>query len=234
MPNARTKALLFDFDGTVMDTEVPAFQSWQEIYAQHRQTLSLEDWAACLGTVGGFDPISHLEQLSGVRIKEPETLLRRRWARKMELLANVGLRPGLDAHLTRASQLRLKVAIVSSDSDDWIASNLARLDRGYVWDLVNCANGDISRAKPLPCLYEEALTALELRPHEAIAFEDSPNGIRAAKAAGLFCVVVANPVTRELDLSGGDLYLNSFEHKTLDEVLHAAQCFTSSESRRRA
>jgi beta-phosphoglucomutase-like phosphatase (HAD superfamily) len=175
-----------------------------------------------LGTVGGFDPVAHLEALSNQRIDNPEKLVSRRWNRKLELLEGATLRPGLGDFLERGVELGLKLAIVSSDKDEWIASNLARVGRSEGWDHINCCNGDKSRAKPLPCLYEESLAALELRPEEAIAFEDSPNGIEAAKAAGIFCCVVPNPVTEKLDLSGGDFYLESFEDASLDDVLRAA------------
>jgi HAD superfamily hydrolase (TIGR01509 family) len=216
------KALLFDFDGVVIDTEVPAFQSWQEIYERHSQVLSLDAWAACLGTVGGFDPISHLEGLIGTRIDDRGAVIRRRWARKIELIEKEEFRAGLDGYLSRARQLGLNVAIVSSDKDEWITSNLARLRRNEGWDYINCANGDMARAKPLPVLYEETLAALDITRDEAVAFEDSPNGIAAARAAGIFCVVIPNPVTKSLDLSAGDLHIDSFEDKTLDDVLRAA------------
>ena len=229
---ARIKALFFDFDGIVIDTEMPAFQSWQEIYEDFDQVLTVEDWAACLGTVGGFDPIAHLEQLSGRQVPEPERLIERRWARKLELLESEGLRPGIDGYLDRATVLGLQVAIVSSDTDEWIETNLKRVGRTEGWHYINCANGDVSRAKPSACLYEEALAALHLQQYEAVVFEDSPNGIQAAKAAGLFCVAVPNPVTKPLDLSGADLYLDSFEDMTLDEVLEIVQERISAEGLR--
>jgi HAD superfamily hydrolase (TIGR01509 family) len=140
----------------------------------------------------------------------------------MELVAAERMRPGLDAYLERARALDLTLAIVSSSSAGWITSNLTRLGRAEGWAGIHCANGDTSRAKPLPCLYEEALEALGVDAGAAVAFEDSPHGVHAAKAAGLFCVAVPNPVTRELDLGRADLVLGSFEDASLDEVLAAA------------
>lgn len=216
------RALLFDFDGTVIDTELPAFTAWQEVYRQHGHELTLDAWAGCLGTIGGFEPLAHLEDLVGSPVADREALDTRRRARQLELVAAEVLRPGLDAYLERAAELGIRIAIVSSDEDAWIASNLARVGRSDGWAHVVCANGDATRAKPHPCLYEEALAALGISAGEAVAFEDSPNGIRAAKSAGIFCVVVPNAVTRPLDLSGGDLLLESFEDLSLDDVLAAA------------
>jgi HAD superfamily hydrolase (TIGR01509 family) len=225
MIDTRVKALLFDFDGIVIDTEFSAFQSWQEIYNDHGQELTLDAWAACLGTVGGFDPMSYLQELTGTLIDDRREIIQRRWERKTELLGEENLRPGLEGYLARAAELGVKMAIVSSAEDDWIASNLARLGRVEGWEYINCANGDPARAKPHPCLYDEALAALNITADEALAFEDSPNGIQAAKAAGLFCVVVSNPVTKPLDLSAGDLHLDSFEDMALDDVLRAASAY---------
>lgn len=219
----RIRALLFDFDGIVVDTEVPSLRAWQEVFEEHGHTLALEEWVACVGTVGGFDPAARLEELLGRPLDDREGLNQRRAQRQLALTAAQGLRPGVAAYLDRARELGLDVAVVSSGTTEWITSNLARVGRAEGWARIHCADGDVTRAKPLPCLYEEALAALGVGAHAAVAFEDSPNGIRAAKAAGIFCVVVPNPVTRGLDLSEGDLLLESFEDMSLDEVVHVAE-----------
>ena len=213
---------MFDFDGTIVDTEAPAFRSWQELFEENGQTLTLDAWSGCLGTIGGFDPLLHLEELIGTALEDRDDALIRRGERNLHLLASERLRPGVDEYLVRAGELGLEVAIVSSDTTEWITTNLARVGRSEGWAHIVCADGDVARAKPLPCLYEEALELLGMPAESAIAFEDSPNGIRAAKAAGLFCVAVPNPVTKDLDLGAADLALDSLEDMALDEVLRAA------------
>lgn len=216
------EALLFDFDGTIVDTELPTLLAWQEVYEEHGHELTVAEWSACVGTIGGFDPVARLEELAGRAFADPGPWEERRRARELELIERQALRPGVDSYLTRAEELGLRVAIVSSSGTDWIAANLARVGRSEGWVAMHCADGDASRAKPLPCLYEEALDGLGIDAGAAIAFEDSPNGVRAAKAAGLFCVAVPNDVTRELDLGDANLVLASFEEASLDEVLVAA------------
>lgn len=218
----RIEALLFDFDGTIVDTESPILRAWQEIFEEHGHSLELEEWAACVGTVGGFDAVGRLEELLGRAVDDVDALHERRRARELEMVALQEARPGVVAYLERARELSLDVVIVSSSSDDWVSTNLKRLGRAEGWARVHCANGDQTRAKPLPCLYEEALGALGIDASAAVAFEDSPNGIRAARAAGIFCVAVPNAVTRDLDVTDGDLLLGSFEDASLDEVLRAA------------
>jgi beta-phosphoglucomutase-like phosphatase (HAD superfamily) len=105
----------------------------------------------------------------------------------------------------------LKRAIVSSSSRDWVDLHLERLEEAVGWDAICTADRDPARAKPSPTLYLEALDALDVTAEEAVAFEDSPNGVLAAKAADIFCVAVPNEVTRELGLeeAGADLVLDS-------------------------
>jgi len=204
------RGLLFDFDGLLIDTETPGRRSWEEIYREHGYELPLDQWATKIGTIGTpFDPAVHLG----------EALRARRRARHHELIALEDLRPGVDDYLANAKERGLRTAIVSSSDDWWIETRLEHLGHGHDWDVIVAANGDRQRAKPRPDLYLEALDRLGLAPDEAIAFEDSPNGLRAAKAAGLYCVAVPNPVTATLAFDDADLVLESLADLPLDELL---------------
>jgi HAD superfamily hydrolase (TIGR01509 family) len=201
------RGLLFDFDGLIVDTETPSRASWQELYREHGQELPLDRWATLVGTVGGWDPFETLEELVGP--VDRVALRERRLARELELGEIEELRPGVLEYLHEAERRGLATAIVSSSSDWWIDRHLGRLERTEHFDAIVAANGDEERAKPRPTLYLEALDRLGLRADEAVAFEDSPNGVRAAKAAGLFCVAVPNGVTATLALDDADLVVPS-------------------------
>jgi HAD superfamily hydrolase (TIGR01509 family) len=218
MATMAIRALLFDFDGLIVDTETPVFASWREVYVGFGVELALSDWSAAIGTADGFDPIKHLEGLVG-RELDGDDIRRRRYARKMELSHAEDLRPGVESFIARAGELGLAVAIVSSDTRAWIMSHLDRLGFASHWHSIHCAEMDPTVAKPRPDTYLAALASLELTPDEAIAFEDSPNGIAAAKAAGLFCVAVPNPTTQVLDLSQADVSVDSLEALSLDDLL---------------
>ena len=97
------------------------------------------------------------------------------------------------------------------------------MERAHGWDTIVTAEGDESRAKPRPTLYLEALDVLGLDAEEAIAFEDSPNGVRAAKTAGIYCVAVPNPVTATLGFEHADLVLESFADLPLPELLQQVE-----------
>jgi putative hydrolase of the HAD superfamily len=97
--------------------------------------------------------------------------------------------------------------------------HLARLEREVGWDAILTADGDHSRAKPNPILYTEALELLGVRADEAVVFEDSPNGVRAGKAAGIFTVAIPNSVTRDYGLDEADLVVDSLADLPPDDLL---------------
>jgi len=212
------RAFLFDFDGLILDTEVPSRAGWQWLYREHGHELPPEKWALVVGTLAAWDPMAHLERLVGAPL-DRDVLNERRYAHELSLIEAETLRPGVAEYLAAARRLDLKRAIVSSSSRPWIDLHLRRLEETVGWDLILAADHDPARAKPAPTLYLEALEALGVAAAEAVAFEDSPNGIRAAKAAGIFCVGVPNGVTRELGLDEADLVLDSLADLSPDELL---------------
>lgn len=218
------RGLLFDFDGLLVDTETPSRLAYEDLYREHGHELPLDKWATLVGTIGAeFDPDAHLEQLVG-RPLDREQLTTWRRAREDELVDLEDFRPGIEDYLAEAHRRGLSTAIVSSSTREWIARHLARLDRANGWDAIVAADGDVERAKPQPTLYLEALDALGLQPSEAIAFEDSLNGIRAAKAAGVIVVAVPNPITETFALDEADLLLASLEEVPLGELLSRIPC----------
>jgi HAD superfamily hydrolase (TIGR01509 family) len=213
------RGLLFDFDGLLVDTESPSRLGWEELYREHGHELPHEQWSTLVGTIGApFDPAGHLEELIG-RPLDREELRKRKRARSHALADLEELRPGVEDYFVEAELLGLKTAVVSSSEDWWIERHLGRLGRLEGLDAIVAANGDTARAKPRPDLYLEALDRLELDADEAIAFEDSPNGVTAAKAAGVFCVAVPNPITATLALDEADLVLESLADVPLQELL---------------
>jgi HAD superfamily hydrolase (TIGR01509 family) len=214
------RAFLFDFDGLILDTELASRAGWQLLYREHGHELPAELWATLVGTHGGWDPMDHLEELVGEPL-DREALNERRYAHEIALIEAEELRPGIADYLAAARRHDLKRAIVSSSSRRWVDLHLERLEETLGWDAICTADQDAQRAKPAPTLYLEALELLGVAGVEAVAFEDSPNGVRAAKAAGVFCIAVPNEVTRDLGLeeAGADLVLHSLADLPPEELL---------------
>jgi HAD superfamily hydrolase (TIGR01509 family) len=215
------RALLLDFDGTMVDTESVDWRSWEEVFAQHGVEVPRERFLLRIGTLNGPDELDELDALLDAPV-DREAVQAARRARERELIAEEPLRPGVDRLLEEARELGLQVAIVSSSSVEWVQSHLARLAIEHHVGLVLCADGDRDRCKPSPALYLEALDRLGARADEAIALEDSTNGVAAAKAAGIFCVAFPNPVTSGLDFSAADLVVHSLDELSLAELVEDA------------
>jgi beta-phosphoglucomutase-like phosphatase (HAD superfamily) len=216
------RALLFDFDGLLLDTESPSYAAWADVYREHGHELTLETWSAAIGTLDGFRPFDELESRLGYALDREAVNAARREAEDAAIELEE-LRHGVAAYIHDAERLGLARAIVSSSSDDWINRHLRRLDLLEGWSCIVAANGDAVRSKPRPTLYLEALDRLGVGAGEAIAFEDSPNGITAAKAAGLYCVAVPNPTTAALDVTHADLVLRSLEEVPLADLLRRVE-----------
>jgi HAD superfamily hydrolase (TIGR01509 family) len=209
--------MVFDFDGLILDTEEPVYRSWLEVYQAHGEELPFERWVQIVGsTTTGFHPQHHLEERLGRPL--PKEVLDRRVGRRTELVLANALLPGVVDHLDGARELGIKLGVASSSTADWVRGHLARLGILDRFECLRCRD-DVASAKPAPDLYLAVLGCLEVGADEAIAIEDSPNGIAAAKRAGMRCVAIPNSITARLDFGEADLVLNSLADVTVAELL---------------
>jgi HAD superfamily hydrolase (TIGR01509 family) len=214
----RIKALIFDFDGLILDTETAELQAWQEVFAEDGHELSLELWADVVGRPRSyFDMYDYFKQIAG-SIIDIDQLRRRRRARVRELILRQPILPGVVECVHTARQLGLKIGLASSSGRGYVCGHLERLELFSFFDVIKCFE-DTSTHKPEPEPYRAVLEALQVSPGEAIAFEDSPNGVASAKAAGIFCVAVPNPVTMRLHLGHADHRMSSLSVESLYELL---------------
>ena len=211
------RAIIFDFDGLILDTEEPIYQSWLEVYKAHGEELPWERWVQIVGsTTAEFHPQHHLEERLGRPLSQE--VIERRIGRRTELILAQKLLPGIVQHIDAAKSLGLKLGVASSSTRDWVSGHLDRLGILGKFDCVRCRD-DVNNAKPAPDLYIAVLECLGVRSSEALAIEDSPNGVIAAKRAGLRCVAIPNTITSSLDLSHADLVLRSLSELTLSDLL---------------
>ena len=219
MTRPTIRVLIFDFDGLILDTEVPVYESWKEIYRAYGLDLPLSVWAMCIGSEYGeaFDPFVYLEEQLGASV-DRKAIDWRRHRRELELVGTQTVLPGVEGYIADAKRLGLKLGIASSSDRGWVIGNLRRLGLLEHFDTIKTAD-DVGQVKPDPELYLAALDELGVEAHESIVLEDSPNGVLAAKRAGILCVAVPNLLTRQLDLSQADLLLDSLADLSLEELL---------------
>jgi HAD superfamily hydrolase (TIGR01509 family) len=217
----RIQALLFDFDGLILDTETPQVEVWKAIYAEHGFDYPVEDWCQTIGGWGisTFDPAVELSRRSSIKL-DAEALRRRGEAECNAVIDASPAMPGVGECLTWAKAKGLRLAIASSSERAWVEPHLARL--GLLGEFEKVITGDdvaAGRTKPHPDVFLKALSELRLGADAALVVEDSPHGIAAAHEAGLPVLAIPNPVTRLLPMQGADLILESLAEIPLQRVL---------------
>ncbi len=212
------RALIFDFDGLILETEGPSYQSWIQVYRSFGLSLPFSTWSTIIGTTQGpFDPLTELKRQVSGDINWAAVELQRQLD-EQALIDAQPVMPGVVQYLQDARLLGLKIGMASSSSCKWVLGNLARLGLECFFDCIRAAD-DVRWVKPNPELYTAVLDGLGVQAGEAIALEDSPYGIQAAKQAGVYCVAVPNLLTSRLDLSQSDLQLSTLAEMPLAKLL---------------
>jgi HAD superfamily hydrolase (TIGR01509 family) len=196
-------AVLFDFDGVLVDTEWAIYQAWLRTFQAHGHDLPLEVYTRCIGSdFATWSPKTHLEEISGLAF-DWHDLDARRQQEIMRDLSGEGTMPGVIDLLEQLTRAGIRRAVVSSSSHHWVDGWLEKLAFSNYFESVVC-RGDAPQIKPAPDLYLEAAKRLGLPSAECLVIEDSLNGMTAAKAAGMTVWIVPNPVTAGLDFSAAD------------------------------
>jgi len=201
------QAIVFDFDGTIIDTEWPEFVTVQAEFRVHGLELELAEWQSVVGRADHPHWTAWLRTALG-RDYDVDIVMERRRMEHHRLIASQPVRHGVLDLLDRAAAAGVPVAVASSSPSSWVEGHLA--ERGLTHHFVGVVSRDhVERAKPWPDLFEAAARLLGVDPASAVAIEDSHHGCTAAKDAGLACLVVPNPVTDGMDFSHADLVLDS-------------------------
>lgn len=213
------KALIFDFDGLILDTETPEYQAWQNVYAEFGQSLTLEDWGQIVGgtAASDFHPLNHLEALTTRSLTDLDLESRVR-TESMRIILAAKPRPGVIETLEAAQRLGLGLAVASSSPHAWVDTHLQRLGLFHYFETIQCRD-DVSRTKPEPELFLAAKNRLGVEAHQALVFEDSPNGVLAANRAGIRVVAIPNPITQNLKFPPASLRLNEMSDMRLEDLL---------------
>jgi len=204
------KGFIFDFDGLILDTEMPGCKAWSELFNEYGFRFTSEDWKKAIGTgPSAYDPATHLNELTHGEL-DASLIRKRTLQRTRELIEKENILPGVQKIIKEAHHTGLNMGVASSSDRDWVEGYLEKLNLRNFFAAV-CTADDVERVKPDPELYQITALRLNLKPSEIIVFEDSPNGVRAARNAGMFCIAIPNEITRSMDLSHANLIVPSFE-----------------------
>jgi len=210
------KAVIFDFDGLIVDTESVWFDVFQEILQEYGVDLPLETFSQCVGSTDDA-LFEHMEARATKRF-DREEIDQQAEERYKDFVSGLVLRDGVLDYLQEARRLGLRIGLASSSRREWVESYLKRFGIIDHFEVIRTQD-DVDHIKPDPELYVQALEALAVQSDEAVVFEDSGNGLLAARRAGIPCVVVPNTVTRHLSFEGYAMKLSSMAEMSLEEVL---------------
>lgn len=199
-------AVLIDFDGVIIDSEWPIYQSWRRVFEREGHKLSQDVYIHCIGSdFDAWSPPDYLEELTGETFDWDKVNAERR-VEIMRDLENARPMPGA-AELLQSLEHRPS-AIVSSSSHRWVDGWMEQLGLMPLVNTTVC-KGDAARIKPAPDLFLEAARRLDVNPAECIVIEDSHNGMNAAHAAGMKVIAVPNQLTDILDFSKAEWFARS-------------------------
>ena len=188
------RALIFDFDGLILDTETALIDAYGDVHQAHGVAFDRPLFARSVGHADyAFDPW----RTFGPGADREKLEAERRAFNKARNEAQEIL-PGFLALVGDARKAGLKVGLASNSGREHVEGHLSRLGLMGHFDYVAC-RGDAPSPKPEPDLYRLVLNQFGIRGHEAIAFEDSHTGTLAAKRAGIWVVAVPNSSTHHHD-----------------------------------
>ena len=214
-------ALIFDFDGLILDTETAEIRTWQNIYAEYGYPFPYDEFIQTVGGYGtsNFDAALYLRDLTHGSLNADFLRLRHQADSGDEVLRSPIL-PGVTELIAEAKRRQMKLAVASSSPHSSVDAHLTRLGLFPQFDKIICSD-DVApgRTKPKPDLFLKALEQLNVQANEAVVFEDSPHGVAAANAAGIAVVLVPNPTTALLPFKGEYLKLKSLADFSLADML---------------
>jgi HAD superfamily hydrolase (TIGR01509 family) len=211
------RALLFDFDGLIVDSEWIMFQVWDELFQEHECPLPIDLWLDGVGAEDAFDPAEYLRSYVGGGIDSKE-LRARAWREIHRRMRAAEPRPGVRHLLEQARTKGLCTAVASSGPREWVEGYLTHYGIAELFQRVVCRE-DVAQVKPAPDVFLAAARALGVTPEEAVAIEDSPHGAAAAQAAGMACVVAPSRITEADEFEGADLVVPSPAAITLEAIM---------------
>ena len=208
--SSAVRALVFDFDGTILDTETPVYESWADTYRMAgAEPISLERWLQDIGKADGFgiDIRGELCDQLGVDALSAQ-VEERRMSMCHEMISAQPIREGVEHWIDAALSRNIALAIASSSPTSWVEGHLERVGLRSHFSALSCADPDVP-GKPDPAVYVGACQALGVDPGAALAIEDSTHGVSAAIAAGMRCIAAPGPITASMEFGHATVHVAS-------------------------
>jgi beta-phosphoglucomutase family hydrolase len=209
------KAVIFDMDGTLVDSTKADFLAWQRLFSHYDKQLTFSDYVPLLGiksskVIRDFLPVRNEEEV--------EFALTRKLVFFHQIISEHGIYPVpfADVFLKQVSQYNIPLALATSSRRAKMEMVMEKLNLLIYFDTV-VTGGDVKNGKPSPDIFLQAAEKLNMLPEDCIVFEDAPNGVKAAKNAGMKCVALSSHQTID-SLQEADLVIDTFENLSFPNI----------------
>ena len=214
------EALIFDLDGTIVDTETPEFEAIRAVWTDHGLEYTVAQFERVIGTAtGAHHWIDELDHLVDGNVDRSLAVATHRTVHS-RMTAELQPRDGIVALIEQAALAGVPMAVASNSPRWWVQARVEAIGLAAHFACIVSID-DSSAPKPDPAPFREACAALGADPRRSVAFEDSSTGVRSARAAGLYVVACAGPLTLGHDLSGAHRVIGSHAEVTLAELAAA-------------
>ena len=205
------KYIIFDMDGVLTNTEPLHFSVWQEVLAEQGFTIDYERYKGCIGSTLVY-LFGIIEKEYGKTFEHPERLVKRFHEINDRRLVEDGVPPVAHSIDTVKELFRrgFTMAVASSSPRKDIAYCMASLGLTECFQVL-LSGEQVTKPKPAPDTFLEAAKMLGADPSDCVVVEDSRNGTRAAKAAGMYCVGFYNPDSGDQNLSAADVIITDIQ-----------------------
>jgi HAD superfamily hydrolase (TIGR01509 family) len=203
----RFRAVVFDMDGLLLDTELLWHTAETDLFAKHGQEFTWDDKMAVIGSSFTFTADYFADRLGFPREQGPRLVDEMVELMHAQLREQVASRPGA-VELVERLRGRTRLGLASNSPRHLVDTALATARIRDAFEAI-VTSDDVERSKPAPDIYLLACQRLGVPPSDALALEDSASGVAAAKAAGLTCIAV--PQFAETDVSAADRVIDSLE-----------------------
>jgi putative hydrolase of the HAD superfamily len=224
------KAVIFDFDGLILDTETLHVEIYQEMFIDHNIEFPYLEWIKNIGSKSTFTIFDLLERELVSEKVDRELWKVQNQQKFSERVSALEARPGVIEYLNAAKAEGLKIGLASSSNREWVTDHLSNLNLIDYFETIRTSD-DVELVKPDPALYKLAVEDLGVLPSECLAFEDSVNGAMAAIEAGLTCIIVPNHTTRHLEFPKVKQRLSSMDDVSFSQLIKEMNIHFDKENR---
>jgi beta-phosphoglucomutase family hydrolase len=208
------KGVIFDMDGTLIETTEADYLAWKKVFYDYHKELSFEDYFPLIGMKSAVVVKTRLG------LDEEET--KKALSQKMEYFSDIVKEKGIQVvphaikFLKQLKEEHLKIALATSSRQEKMELVLQLTNLLPYFEII--VTGDlVKKSKPAPDIFLKAAEKLQLQPQECLVIEDAANGVKAAKNAGMKCVAITTTHTEDL-LQQADLVIDSYEDLDLQKI----------------